>query len=171
VGEDARHGKDNIVDGLRGSRVGNLVLNVSRTDGGRHHVAGELEDNVSVGDHIRYARRQLGLSQQDLATRVGVTRSTIIQWESGATGPSSRKLGLVAHVVGMRLEELLADPPEAPVREEKDPEQTEDAPAFERLAQLWLRLSDRDRRVLLRMVEVLAEDEPQPGPALGKSEL
>jgi len=125
---------------------------------------------VSVGDHIRYARRQLGLSQQDLATRVGVTRSTIIQWESGATEPSSRKLGLVAHVAGMRLEELLADPQEPTVREEKGPEQTEDALAFERLAQLWLRLSDRDRRVLLRMVEVLAEDEPQPGPALAKSE-
>jgi transcriptional regulator with XRE-family HTH domain len=129
-----------------------------------------MEDNVSVGDHIRYARRQLGLSQQDLATRVGVTRSTIYQWESGAAEPSSKKLGLVAHVVGLRLEELLADPPEPTVREKKEPEQTMDALAFERLAQLWLRLSDRDRRVLLRIVEVLAEDEPQPEPALNKSE-
>jgi transcriptional regulator with XRE-family HTH domain len=129
-----------------------------------HHVAGDMEDSVSVGDHIRYARRQLGLSQQDLATRVGVTRSTIYQWESGAAEPSSKKLGLVAHVVGLRLEELLADPPEPSVRKEKAPEQTVDALAFERLTQLWLRLNDRDRRVLLRIVEVLAEDEPQPGP-------
>jgi transcriptional regulator with XRE-family HTH domain len=125
-----------------------------------HHVAGDMEDNVSVGDHIRYARRQLGLSQQDLATRVGVTRSTINQWESGAAEPSSKKLGLVAHVVGLRLEELLADLPEPTVRAKKGPEQTVDAPAFERLAQLWPRLSDRDRRVLLRIVEALAEDEP-----------
>jgi transcriptional regulator with XRE-family HTH domain len=135
-----------------------------------HDVVGEVEDKVSVGDRIRYARRQLGLSQQDLATRVGVTRSTIIQWESGATEPSSKKLGLVAHVVGLRLDELLADPPEPTVREKKEPEQTVDAPAFEQLAQLWLRLSDRDRRVLLRIVEVLAEDERQPVPALSKSE-
>jgi transcriptional regulator with XRE-family HTH domain len=135
-----------------------------------HHVGGEVEDNVSVGDHIRYARRKLGLSQQDLATRVGVTRSTIIQWESGATEPSSKKLGLVAHVVGLRLDELLADPPEPTVREKKEPEQTVDAPAFDLLAQLWLRLSDRDRRVLLRIGEVLAEEEPQPGPASGMSE-
>jgi transcriptional regulator with XRE-family HTH domain len=131
-----------------------------------HHMAGEMEDKVSLGDHIRYARRQLGLSQQDLATRVGVTRSMIIQWESGATEPGSKKLGLVAHVVGLRLDELLADPTEPTVREKKEPEQTVDAPAFEQLAQLWLRLSDRDRRVLLRIVEVLAEDEPQPGACL-----
>jgi transcriptional regulator with XRE-family HTH domain len=131
---------------------------------------GRWEDNVNVGDHIRHARRQLGLSQQDLATRVGVTRSTIIQWESGATEPSSKKLGLVAHVVGLRLEELLADPPEPTVREKTEPEQTVDAAAFERLAQLWLRLSDRDRRVLLRLVELLAEDEPRAGPAPAKSE-
>jgi transcriptional regulator with XRE-family HTH domain len=122
------------------------------------------EDNVAVGDHIRHARRQLGLSQQDLASRVGVTRSTIIQWESGATEPSSKKLGLVAHVVGLRLEELLADPPE-PVREKTEPEQTVDAPAFERLAQLWVRLTDRDRQVLLRLCELLAEDEPRVSPS------
>jgi transcriptional regulator with XRE-family HTH domain len=113
------------------------------------------EDNVAVGDHIRHARRQLGLSQQDLASRVGVTRSTIIQWESGATEPSSKKLGLVAHVVGLRLEELLADPPE-PVREKTEPEQTVDAPAFERLAQLWVlavwkRFGDREGTGILRL--------------------
>jgi transcriptional regulator with XRE-family HTH domain len=124
-----------------------------------------VEDDVSVGHHIRYARRQLGLSQQDLATRVGVTRSTIIQWESGATEPSSKKLGLVAHVVGLRLEELLADPPEPTVRERKEPDQIVDAPVFERLAELWPRLSERDRRVLLRLVEALAEEEPQSGSA------
>jgi transcriptional regulator with XRE-family HTH domain len=147
-----------------------ISSDLSRTNVGMHDVAGEVEDNVPVGDHIRHARRQLGLSQQDLATRVGVTRSTIIQWESGATEPSSKKLGLVAHVVGLRLDELLADPQEPTVREKTEPEQTVDAPDFKRLAQLWLRLSDRDRRVLLRIVEVLAEDQPQSGPALSKSE-
>src|SRR6476660_8793020 len=120
------------------------------------------EDNVAVGDHIRHARRQLRLSQQDLATRVGVTRSTIIQWESGAAEPSSKKLGLVAHVVGLRLEELLADPPE-PAAQEKKSDQTVDAPVFERLVHLWPRLSDRDRRVLLRIIEIMAEDEPPFG--------
>ena len=125
---------------------------------------------MSVGDHIRYARRQLGLSQQDLATRVGVTRSAIIQWESGSTEPSSKKLGLVAHVVGLRLEELLANPPEPTLREKKDLESTVDAPAFKRLAQLWPSLSDRDRRVLLRIVEVLANEEPNAETAFSKSE-
>jgi transcriptional regulator with XRE-family HTH domain len=134
-----------------------------------HPMAAEMEASVSVGDHIRIARRQLGLSQQDLATRVGVTRSTIVQWESGATEPSSKKLGLIAHVVGLRLEELLTDPPEPTTRQKIEPEQTVDASAFEQLAQLWLKLSDRDRRVVLRVVEVLAEDEPQPGSTLSKS--
>jgi transcriptional regulator with XRE-family HTH domain len=143
------------------------VLNFAK-DVERHHVAGEVEENVSVGDHIRYARRQLGFSQQDLATRVGVTRSTINQWECGAAEPSSKKLGLVAHVVGLKLE--LANPPEPRVSEKKVPEQTVDALRFDRLVQLWPRLSDRDRRVLLRIVEVLAEDDPKPGLALSTSE-
>jgi transcriptional regulator with XRE-family HTH domain len=133
-------------------------------------VAGKWEGNVSLCDHIRHARRQIGLSQQDLASRVGVTRSTIIQWESGATEPSSKKLGLVAHVVGMRLEELLAAPPDASVRNRKELEATEYAPVFDRLAQLWLRLSDRDRRVLLRIAAVLADDKPEPAPESGQTE-
>jgi hypothetical protein len=73
-------------------------------------------------------------------------------------------------VLGLRLEELLADPPEPTLREKKEPESTVDAPAFNRLAQLWPRLSDRDRRVLLRLVEVLADDEPNSEIALVKSE-
>ena len=121
---------------------------------------------MSVGDRIRYARRHLGIGQQDLATRVGVTRSTISQWESGATEPSHKKLGLIAHVLGLGMNELMSDQPDPPVQEKQEAEQSADTQAFERLVQLWLRLGDRDRRVLLRIVQVLAEDEPQLGSAL-----
>jgi transcriptional regulator with XRE-family HTH domain len=101
----------------------NAISELSRMSVGYIMWLARWEDSVNVSNHIRHARRQLRLSQQDLATRVGVTRSTIIQWESGATEPSSKKLGLVAHAVGLRLEELLADPPEPTVREKTEPEQ------------------------------------------------
>jgi transcriptional regulator with XRE-family HTH domain len=127
-----------------------------------------MEDDVSVGDRIRYARRHLGIGQQDLATRVGVTRSTIYQWESGTTEPSHKKLGLIAHALGLGMNELMTDQPDPPVQEKQEAEQTADTLGFERLAQLWLRLSDRDRRVLLQIVQVLAEDKPQLGPAVGE---
>jgi HTH-type transcriptional regulator/antitoxin HipB len=49
------------------------------------------------------ARRRAGLTQADLAQRVGTTQSVIARWESGRTLPSARSLQRVAAATGSRL--------------------------------------------------------------------
>lgn len=42
---------------------------------------------ISVGDHIRKKRLQLGLYQREVAQQIGVNTWTILNWEKGHTEP------------------------------------------------------------------------------------
>jgi len=41
------------------------------------------QDPVTLGDHLRRRRFELGLYQKDVAAKIGVTTSTIWNWEHG----------------------------------------------------------------------------------------
>lgn len=57
------------------------------------------------GERIRRARIKAGLTQLQLATKLGLTRPTITQWETGATTPHAGKLEELAKALGLpRLE-------------------------------------------------------------------
>lgn len=58
-----------------------------------------------LGERIRRARVKAGLTQQQLADKLGLTRPTITQWETGATTPHAKKLEELAKALGLpRLE-------------------------------------------------------------------
>lgn len=42
---------------------------------------------MSRGERIAWIRRQYGLTQADMATRLGVHRVSVAQWERGAAVP------------------------------------------------------------------------------------
>ena len=46
----------------------------------------------TMGDRLRKAREELGLSQKDMAATLGVARNTIGNYELGATEPSAATL-------------------------------------------------------------------------------
>lgn len=48
-------------------------------------------------DLLRYLR-ETGMSQAELARRLGVTRSAVNQWLSGATAPSTQQITRIARV-------------------------------------------------------------------------
>lgn len=60
----------------------------------------------SIGDAIAAARKKQGLSQTDLARRVGVTPQAVQKWEAGG-GPRGSRLNAVAQALGLSLTELL----------------------------------------------------------------
>lgn len=66
-------------------------------------------------------RRERGLSQEELAGRLGVSRQAVQKWESGAAQPTLDKLTALARYFGVTLdwlvngEEARADGAEAPV--------------------------------------------------------
>jgi predicted ATPase/DNA-binding CsgD family transcriptional regulator/DNA-binding XRE family transcriptional regulator len=52
----------------------------------------------SVGERLRELRRRLGLSQEQLARRLGVSFATVNRWESGRTQISARSLTALAEL-------------------------------------------------------------------------
>jgi transcriptional regulator with XRE-family HTH domain len=62
------------------------------------------------GDHIRRLRETRGLSQEDLAQRAGVSRSTLSALERGLTkGVDFSTLAMLAVVLGIRPAQLMVD--------------------------------------------------------------
>ncbi len=64
-----------------------------------------------AGNLIRY-RKGLRLSQERLAQMVGVTRQSINNYEKAKTLPDSQTLSVLAHALGVTLDDLLRSPHE-----------------------------------------------------------
>jgi transcriptional regulator with XRE-family HTH domain len=62
---------------------------------------------VTSGVLIREARLRAGLTQADLATRVGRDRSHVARWERGAVSPSFETLQEVLRACGWELSTAL----------------------------------------------------------------
>lgn len=71
-----------------------------------------LEEEFAVASELISARARAGLSQAEVATRMGTTQSTIARLESGRTLPSLRTLHRYAAATGSRAVVHL-EPPSA----------------------------------------------------------
>jgi len=60
-----------------------------------------------LGAHLAELRTRAGLSQGDLAERVGVQQQTIAFWEQSSKPPRSEVLAPLAQALGVRVESLL----------------------------------------------------------------
>jgi putative transcriptional regulator len=63
-----------------------------------------------VTNGIRELRTARGITQADLAAKVGVTRQTIIAIEQGRYSPSLEMAFLIARALGVRLDEVFQYP-------------------------------------------------------------
>lgn len=64
-------------------------------------------NSLTVGDHIRRRRRELKLSQQDLAKKASVSQATVSDLERGRSN-SSRELPSIAPALLLTVDELLS---------------------------------------------------------------
>ena len=62
-------------------------------------------------------RKQKGLSQEELANRLNVSRQTISKWEVGDSTPEMEKLIAISDLFGISLDELVMD--KVPVKAEE----------------------------------------------------
>lgn len=60
---------------------------------------------------LRKLRRSANITQEELGASVGVTRQTIISWESGDTWPAAPMLPKLARVLGCSIDDLFAGDP------------------------------------------------------------
>lgn len=64
---------------------------------------GALEEELTLASAMIAARSRAGLTQEQLATKMKTTQSTIARLESGKAIPSGRTLQKIAEATGSRL--------------------------------------------------------------------
>lgn len=62
---------------------------------------------MDVGNQIRERRQRLGLSQEELAQRLYVSRVTVSHWETSKTLPDVQSMLLLANLFGTTIDELV----------------------------------------------------------------
>ena len=85
---------------------GRIATQASRSSrhGSRHD---GREAGIELGSRIREHRAALGISQDELAGRIYVSRQTISSWENDKTYPDVQSLLLLANVFGTTIDELV----------------------------------------------------------------
>ncbi|MCI8547217.1 MAG: helix-turn-helix domain-containing protein [Clostridia bacterium] len=62
---------------------------------------------MSLGNNLFHARKKKGLSQEDVAEKLGVSRQTISKWETDETLPDIRQAKKLSTLYGLSLDELI----------------------------------------------------------------
>ena len=62
---------------------------------------------MGLGEKIGQYRRSLGISQEELGARLGVSRQAVSKWENGTSEPSTSNLMALAKLYGLSVDELL----------------------------------------------------------------
>ncbi len=63
---------------------------------------------MTIGEVIKKYRRNQGLTQEQMATRLGVTAPAVNKWERGSTLPDVALLAPIARLLGITTDELLS---------------------------------------------------------------
>ena len=69
---------------------------------------------MTLNEKIFQCRKRSGLSQEELAERLGVSRQAVSKWELGTAQPELDKLRLLAQTFGVSTDWLLDDAQEMP---------------------------------------------------------
>ena len=80
------------------------------------------EENSTMGDRMAHAREALGLSQEHVAQRLGVKKSTIKKWENDRSEPRANRLYMLAGILNANVMWLMTGQGETPVLRPDDHE-------------------------------------------------
>ena len=73
---------------------------------------------MALGENLTQARKAAGLTQADVAAKLGVSRQAVSRWESGQSKPSTEKLLALGEFYGVAIDRLLrAENVEKPIVE------------------------------------------------------
>ena len=71
--------------------------------------------NKSMAEVISSRRKELGMTQKDLAEKLNITDKAVSKWERGIACPDTAAIPKLAQILGISLEELMnADPAQKP---------------------------------------------------------
>lgn len=71
--------------------------------------------NKSMAEVISSRRKELGMTQKDLAEKLNITDKAVSKWERGIACPDTAAIPKLAQILGISLEELMnAEPAQKP---------------------------------------------------------
>lgn len=79
--------------------------------------------NIEIANRLLQYRKKHNLSQEELASQIGVSRQAVSKWERAEASPDTDNLILLAKLYGVSLDELLQGQEEPQVKEEKTAEE------------------------------------------------
>lgn len=62
---------------------------------------------MKLGNSLFHARKRCGMSQEEVAEKLGVSRQTVSKWETDETLPDIRQAKRMAVIYGVSLDELI----------------------------------------------------------------
>jgi transcriptional regulator with XRE-family HTH domain len=108
-----------------------------------------------IGIRIREARREQGLTQEQLAHAVGVSRSAVAQWETGRAGQITGNLARIAQVLSVGVEYLTHGD------DKRSPSEVRQADEMA-LLRLYRDCAPEDRQMVLRLLVRLTRSRLTP---------
>ena len=102
-----------------------------------------------IGSRVKAGRKDRGLTQEELAEQVGVSRSAVAQWETGRTGQITGNLSRIAEVLDLNVEYLMYG------ADKRAPTQAHQGDELAML-RLYRECDPEDKQILLRTARRLA---------------
>ena len=114
--------------------------------------------DMTIGKRIALLRKEKGLTQEELATHMGVSPQAVSKWENDQTCPDISALPSLARLLGVSVDELLEGKAELPAVRVLPP--AERKPLTDMMLRVTVDSADGDRvrvNVPLALVEVAME--------------
>jgi transcriptional regulator with XRE-family HTH domain len=108
---------------------------------------------MQFGSHLRKLRKAKGLTQAELAEKIGITQSVVAAYERGAKKPEMDRIPALAKALGVTLEGLYGvggheDKETAPVHKNRRTAKVQD---------LFDKLAPMDQCAFLKQIKLLAQ--------------
>lgn len=113
--------------------------------------------NEMVGKRILERRRELGITQNDVAKELDVSSAAVSLWEKGKAIPSSEKLYYLADILQCNINWLLMGSGNTPATNHS-PSSSSLTPDEEELLEFYNKIPRSERPSIIAMVKSRADD-------------
>ena len=123
------------------------------------------EEIATFGDRLAGAREALGVSQEDMARRLGVKLKTVVAWENDWSEPRANKLQMVAGLLNVSIRWLLTGEgtgPEDPDQIDVEGDLNQILLDLRQIRHEHSRLGEQMGRLEKRLRKMLSKEEDRP---------
>lgn len=90
-----------------------------------------MKNNTELNERLRQLRKKAGLSQEQLAEALNISRQAVSKWESGVSNPDVQNIVQLGKLYGISTDSILLGESPAPETAHIMPQTADTAPAEE----------------------------------------